>query len=70
MEGYTTDKLGDFIKLEDDGGGNTLISIDIDGNPSTSDDNTFDASLQISLTGVSYTDELLNNMINNGQLVL
>ena len=70
MEGYTTDKLGDFIKLEDDGGGNTLISIDIDGNPGTTNDNTFNASIQISLTGVTYTDELLNNMINNGQLVL
>ena len=62
--GSSTD-LRDYISITEDGKGNAVLSIDRDG---SAHDKTYDSTELLILHGVSKTDDLLDQLINNGQL--
>ncbi|WP_180069799.1 type I secretion C-terminal target domain-containing protein [Acinetobacter sp. YH12112] len=65
ISGSSTD-IKDYISLKDDGNGNTILSIDRDGSVT---DMTYNPTELLVLQGVTKTDELLDQLINNGQLL-
>lgn len=64
LSGSSTD-LKDYISVKDDGQGNTILSIDRDG---SADNTTYNPTELLVLQGVTKTDELLDQLIHNGQL--
>ena len=65
ISGSSTD-IKDYISVKDDGNGNTILSIDRDGSET---DTTYNPTELLVLQGVVTTDELLDQLINNGQLL-
>lgn len=66
LVGYVsgTSNRSDFISAEDNGSGDTLLRIDFDGAGGSATEVT------IALTNVAYNINTLDNLINNGNLVL
>jgi len=63
LEGYNTSELEHYLSLEASSG-NTLISVDADGV------NTSTTLVTITLQGVTYNSDLLDDLVNDGNILL
>ena len=71
LQGENAGNLTDYLHFESDGNGGTIVQVDTDGGGS------FDATQQITLTGVdltaggTFTDQtILDNLLANGNLIV
>ena len=71
LQGENTGNLTDYLHFESDGDGGTVINVDVDGG------GTFEASQQITLTGVDLTgsgtltdQQILDGLLADGNLIV